>query len=236
VYLAYPLTFNDLNYEPFYYYGGTIQDLVYRIFILSYFTLQTRRARSLVILMALSGIFSDIMDLFAGHVGSLFLLIESAMFFSMAGFVMFRHEPKTPRTITNERIYDKNILLAFYKGDKGSFIMHLFELFGCPVKSMCIVAGDKALVLRLGKRGFHFSDSIGILKNNDKYIIVDTGKEITVEFLKKMADHHNDNDNKLGFRIRCIEGVSDLLKDIGPEFKPTSILDNIPSNYLKKVA
>lgn len=234
--MAYPLTFNDIMYEPFYYYGGTVQDLVFCIFIVTYFTIQTRRAKSLVILMASSHIISSTLDLLTGYVGSVFLLIETAIFFSLASFVMFRHEPKTPCTITNERIYDKNILLAFYKGDKGSFIMHLFELFGCPVKSMCIVAGDKALVLRLGKRGFHFSDSIGILKNNDKYVIVDTGKKITMEFLKKMASHHNDNDNKFGFRIRCIEGVSDLLEDIGPEFKPTSILDNIPSNYLKKVA
>lgn len=197
--------------------------------MLSYFSLRTKRATSVVILMVLCRIVSDISDLFLSHWGSLFLLIESVAFFIMFGLVAMRHEPKT-------QPYDRdNILLAFYRGEKGSVIMNIFELLGMPVKSLCIVAGGKCLILKSDKEGFQFKSSEVVLKNKEKYLIVDTGKKATSEFICNMSGYHNKKASKWGLRICCIEGVSPLLQAIGQKFKPDHLGHNSPSWYLSKV-
>jgi len=107
--------------------------------------------------------------------------------------------------------------------------MHFFELFGLPVKSLCIVAGDNALYLKAGKDSFQFGPNI-VSKKPDEYIIVDTGVPITKDFIEQMKKHGNVKAKKAFLRVRCIEAVSELLESIG--YKPDS---NIPSLYLRKV-
>jgi len=181
--------------------------------------------------MGVYGLYAVIMDALFNEVTAWFYLLESLAFFTWSIIIMVRYERQTLPDIDHN-----NILLAFYKGEKGSFIMRFFELFGISVKSMSIIAGDKCLVLKSNKDGFQFGCNKGLLKKQDRYLMIDTGKKATPEFIKKMKSNENKPAKLFGFRIRCIEGVSDLLEDIGEEFKPTSVLDNNPSHYIKKFA
>jgi len=124
-----------------------------------------------------------------------------------------------------------NILLAFYCGDKGSFIMCLFSMVWRDVKSLCIVAGDTTLALKARKQGFQILNSEVVLKNRQKYLIVDSNVKVTTDFINKMRDYENKTAKKFNMRIRCIEGISPLLSDIGEEFTPRSVLDNIPGVF-----
>lgn len=113
--------------------------------------------------------------------------------------------------------------------------MLFFELFGIPVKSMCVVSGDKALMLKRNQSGFTVCDTKVLLKNKNDYLIVDTGVRSTDSFTHKLMEYEGVGAKKLGMRIRCIEGVSDLLKSIDKRYAPTSIWHNVPSLYLEKI-
>lgn len=132
-------------------------------------------------------------------------------------------------------MYNKdNILLAFYKGENGNPLMELFSLFGLPVKSMCILAGDHVLMLRGGNDNFQFSPNASVILDNPNYVIVDTKKKWTREFAIKMGKHAKKKADIFGLRVRCIEAVSDLLSEVDERWKPTHFYDNIPSVYLLK--
>ena len=166
-------------------------------------------------------------SIFFHEISSIHYLLESLGVFAWGMFVTFHPERKTAKTIN-----EKNILLAFYKGDKGSIIMRVCALFGFPVKSMCIIAGDKALYLKKNEPTFIFGDSAKIHRKSSDYIVVDTGKPYDDKFITEMKKHSNTIATKGILRVRCIEAVSDLLGMIGEEFKPKSY---IPSLYLRGI-
>lgn len=236
-----PLTFGDLSNDFYYEWGFTVRNFA---FALIAFSINTPRAKDIFLLIVLYGLFTNIHQVIFGLVDSKYYLIESIVFLLWTMALMLRTHFSTSKTLLSVlKKHDEdgtnydNILLFFYRGEKGSFIMHLSSLFGLDVKSMAIGAGEKCLMLKSSKGGFVFADIKIILKNKENYLIVDTGKKVTPEFIAKMENKNNKPAKLFGlFRVRCIEGVHDLLSDIGPEYEPTSIFDNDPGIYLKKVA
>lgn len=158
-----------------------------------------------------------------------YFLIETYLFSLWAAWILFRPEYKQQPYNTD------NILLAFYRSKNGSFIMHFFDLFGLSAKSITIIAGGKCLTLKSNKDGFQFIDSRVLLKNKENYLIVDTGKQVTKEFVEDMKNEAGKSATKYRFRIVCIMGIKGLLSKIGGKFEPASIFDNIPARYLRKV-
>ena len=227
VLITYPLSFGDPIYETALLYGDFLQRICLFLCILSYISKPTKRQKSCLILMGLYGVYSQIADILFSEVTSILYILESLAFFSWAVWLMLRPEIKTVNSINHT-----NILLAFYKGEKGSFAMNFFELFGLPVKSMCIIAGDKALYLKSNKRTFEFGNSEKIYRKSDDYVIIDTGKPYTKDYITEMKKHSNIIATRGILRIRCIEAVRGLLSMIGEEYKPNVY---IPSLYLRRI-
>ena len=225
--IIYPLSFGDQIYDSVLLYGELVQKSCLLISLSIYVSLPTKRVKSCLMLMFIYSLFSHIASIIAYEITAIYYTIESLLFFSWAIWLMLRPEISTAKTINKN-----NILLAFYKGEKGSFIMNFFELFGLPVKSMCILAGDKALYLKTNDPNFVFGASEIITRHADDYILIDTGVRVTTDFIIEMKKHTKLVATKGIFRVRCIEAVSDLLGMIGDEWKPRSC---IPSLYLKQV-
>lgn len=231
VHIIYPITFGDLYYESYYHYGGLLKDVLLTVCAVLYFSLRTPRAKSTVLLMLLYNLFTQIADAALGDVSSVYYMIESLFFTFWAVCIMTRPEISTPKTINKD-----NILLAFYRGEKGSLTMHFFELFGLPFKSMSIIAGDNCLKLKSNKDTFQFSNASGsFFRRNNEYYIYDTGKPYTKEFVEEMAKYGKVKAMKNGFRTRCIEAVGELLAKIGEEYRPTNPAQNAPSIYFGKI-
>ena len=202
--------------------------LLFCMFLIYKFYDQTRYV-SCLLLIAIHIIYTAILEVTIGPIDSSNYLIQTYLFSVWSAWVLFRPEIKTAKTID----YD-NILLAFYKGKQGSFIMAFFQLFGLPVKSMCIIADDRRLSLKRGKAGFVFSGSGSLLKKQDDYHIVDTGVKYTIEFISDMESYVGRPAKIFGFRVMCIHGISDLLRSIDEKFKPRYFFEEIPGLYLGK--
>lgn len=224
---VFPLSFGDPVYEEALYYGDLFQKLSLFLCIITFVCSQSTRKGSCLLLMSFYGLYSLGASIFDAAGVSVLYIIELVVCFIGAVYVLFHPEYSTPKTINVE-----NILLAFYKGEKGSLIMRVFAMFGFPVKSVCILAGDKALYLKANKPTFEFGNSAKIHKKSREYVIVDTGVAHTGKFLYEMKKHSKIVATKGVFRIRCIEAVSDLLGMIGSKYKPGSY---IPSLYLRQV-
>lgn len=224
-----PVSFDSVIYETYLLYGHASQLFLLFVCVAIYLVYPSPRKRSSLIWIALHYIYVQIATMIYPEVYGHIYTIETVLFFTMAAWIMMRPEIKTAKTINKD-----NIILAFYKGDKGSFLMHLFELFGLPVKSLAIVAGKHALALKSNKKTFQFIDSKNIFRKSKDYVMVDTGKPYTKEYIAMMGKYHNKPASKKGLRMRCIEGVKPLLKAIGPEFEPTFLEQN-PSIYFRKV-
>jgi hypothetical protein len=227
VLVVYPLTFGDVWYEKAFLYGHLLQSVFLFLCIFSYVSKPLKKHASCLVLLGVYGLLSQILDMVFNEVTAIYYLSESLLFFTWAMWLLFRPSYSTAKTINHD-----NILIAFYKGDNGSFIMNFFSLFGLPVKSMCIIAGDKALFLKRNKETFQFGSSEIVHKNSDNYVIIDSGVAYTQEYISKMKDHSNIVATRGGLRVQCIKAVSDLLSDIGEKFKPRT---NIPSLYLRHI-
>lgn len=157
--------------------------------------------------------------------------IEYGLFCLFFGWVCLR------TTIpSNNNPNEENVILAFYKGEKGSFLMNFFSLFGLPVKSLCVIADNKCLRLRSEKNCFSISDNYNAILNSGDYIIIDSGVKPSKKFMKTMASLNNSRAHILGIkylRMNCIYGISSLLTCLGDGYKP-NIIEYIPSIYLKK--
>lgn len=230
MHIVYPITFGDLYYESYYHYGGLLKDILLTLCAVLYFSLLTHRAKSTVLLMLLYNLFTKTTDATLGDVSSVYYMIESLFFTSWCVWIMTRPEITTPKTINKD-----NILLAFYRGEKGSFTMHFFDLVGLPVKSMCIIAGEKCLRLKASRETFQLTNSGNYFSKDRDYYVVDTGVKYNDRFIAKMNECVNMKATKGFFRIRCIEAVSDLLAMIGEQYRPRGLLERIPSRYLYKV-
>ena len=194
-----------------------------------YFTVKTHKARCCLILMCLYSGFTHIIDVFVGEVSDSYYLIESIMFSIWAAWVAFR-----PKLTIHGKPNPDNILLAFYRGEGGSPLMDIFSLFGFPVKSMCLVAGEHTLMLRSNRDNFQFSKNSESIIGNDDYIIIDTGKKWDDEFKLSMSKCARKKAKAFGFRICCVVGVGELLSEVDKSWKPKRFYDNIPSVYLYK--
>lgn len=225
--IIYPITFETPFYEVSFLYGSLLQSICLFVCIIYYVSLPTARAKSCLILLGTYGLFSQIADIIFNEVTTIYYILESLTFFSWAIWLMLRPELSTAKTINHS-----NILLAFYKGKKGSFIMNFFELFGLPVKSMCIIAEDKALYLKAKEPMFQFGTSEIITRHKDDYVIIDTGVRVTTDFLIEMKKHNNIVATRGLMRVRCIEAISGLLSMIGDKYKPDAY---IPSLYLRQI-
>jgi len=227
--LIYPLSFGDEDYDVYYEYCNLAQTICLFLCILFYFSLETTRAKSTLILFAVYGVCSVIVYLIFTEIYPIPYTLWTVVFIAWAVWIMLRPEYKTAKTIDKN-----NILLAFYKGGNGSALMNFFELLGLPVKSMCIISGDKTLYLKKNKDRFQLKDSKNIFKREDDYVIVDTGVKCNYEFSTEMEKCATLKASKFGLRIRCIEAVNNLLGMIGEEWRPTDFFHNIPSWYFRK--
>ena len=217
-------------YEDYYHYGGLAKEIFFSLCAFLCFSLRTCRAKSTVLLMILYNLFTHAADVILGDVSSVYYMIESLFFLSWAVCIMTRPEINTAKTINEE-----NILLAFYKGEKGSFIMHFFDLVGLPVKSMCVIAGDNCLRLKSSKDTFQLTNSGKHFPKDKDYYVVDTGVKYDDKFIAKMNECVNIKATKGCFRIRCIEAVEELLGMISEGHRPIGLFERIPSRYLYKV-
>lgn len=227
--LIYPLSFEDVYYEQFFLYANSIRAFCFALCLFLYFSLNTNRGKSTLILMAIYSLYSNVSSILFGEITSVYYVAELSLFMAWTIWIMFRDEYKTAKTIDKN-----NILLAFYKGSNGSPIMHFFELFGAPVKSLCIIDGELALYLKANKETFQLKDSNNIFKKADDYVIVDTGVKRNPEFSKELEKYGKLKAVKFGLRIRCIEAVKNLLRMIGTEWEPTSFLEYNPGWYFRK--
>lgn len=155
----------------------------------------------------------------------------SLVFFSMYFWVARRHSLPTQLPINQD-----NILLAFYRGKKGSFTMNFFSLLDDPVKSMHIQAGGYSLKLKNGKENFEFKKSDAVFRKMDDYFIVDTGVLATEDFIAEMRNCGIMVATRFGLRINCVLAIKRLLGLIGDEWKPRGILENSPSGYLPRAS
>lgn len=229
--LLYPLTFGDISNDFYYDTGLLIQTLTYSLCAFLCFGFKTVKEKSVFLLIVLYAAIDHTADYVFGDVNPNVYLLETALFMFWSLALILRAEIKQPANIN----YD-NILLAFYKGDSGSFIMKLSELFGWRVKSMCIIAGGNCLKLKSNKDTFQFSNTSGsFFRRDSDYYIHDTGKPYTKEFVEEMARYGKVKAIKNGFRIRCIEAVGELLALIGEEYRPTNPAQNAPSIYFGKI-
>ncbi len=225
--MVYPLFFGGDYYETVFAIGIVIQQACFFLCILAFVCSHDNRKASALLLMALYGLYIVTVEaLFS--VTAWFHLLESLLFFTWSIIIMVRYERKT------QDYNPTNILLAFYKGDKSTFIMRFFNLFGLDVYSMSIIAGKDALMLKSGEGCFLMMNSKTILKNRDNYYIIDTKKPFTKEFVEDMKKEAGKPATKWKLRIVCIMGIKDLLGKIGDEFKPRSILDNLPCIFAKR--
>jgi len=188
-----------------------------------------RRIRSAFLLLVLYTLYINCADFLFKEVNSVYYLTETLFFVFWSTWIMFRPEFKTAKTINKD-----NILLAFYRGGGGSFLMNFFELLGLPVKSVCVVAGEHCLRLKKSKEYFQLTKTGQAIHGNDKYVVIDTGVAYDKKFVESMEECANIKATKSGMRIRCIEAIRHLLAQIGPEWKPVNFLETIPSLYLRK--
>lgn len=213
-------------------YGDKVLTMQVIALLLLFIFKDTDLRRSVVVLVVSHFLFTYITNVIIGPVYPSYFVIESMLFFGLAVWVSFRPEISTSKTINRD-----NVLLAFYKGKKGSLIMNFFELFGLPVKSMCIIAGDKCLRLHSNKDNFVISDGGKALISSKDYIVIDTGKLITKNIVTNMSKFDKipaRTSGILQLRCRCIEAVHELLGEIGSEWRPSGIIDYIPSIYFRR--
>ena len=168
-----------------------------------------------------SGLFID--------VSSIYYASENAFFMSYFMYLCLRPEISTAKTINTD-----NIILAFYKGTKGSLLMNIGSLFGLDVKSMCLIAGDNCLRLKKNKKVFVVTTNVKGILEDDNYLKIDTGVPVTKKFITQLRDYANVKAGVGIFRCRCIEAVHNLLGLIGEEWRPKNKLEWIPSVYLKR--
>lgn len=159
--------------------------------------------------------------------------IQATSLFFFAMYFWVARRPPLPKQLPINR---DNILLAFYKGEKGGFIMNFFSMVDDPVKSMNIWAGGYNLKLADGKGTFQFKQSKALFRKMDNYYVVDTGVPATENFIEEMRKCGSMRARRFGLRINCVLAIRHLLGLIGEEWRPTNWLENSPSGYLRKAS
>jgi len=139
-----------------------------------------------------------------------------------------------PYNFISDSLSENTVCLLFYKSNKGSFLMQALSLIGLPVSSMSIVCGNEWLKLIIGNPTLEIHSAKNVSK---KYIIVNTGVYISENIrsiFKSLRGVPAVNAKSLFLRVRCIAAVKPLLKEMGKEWEPKTILQQIPSIYFYK--
>jgi len=224
--LCFPLFFERPLYDFFVDYGHTAQDIFLGICALSALH-STNKFKCCIFVMVVHSIFSGLFYSFDMY--STIVLSTSVFFFAMWAHVVRR--PPLPKRLS---VDDRNIVLAFYTGNNGSFLMNLFQTMSDPVSSMCVLSGKYCLKLKKGEN-FKFTESHGFFRDwENKYYLLDTGVKSTNGFIEKMRECGNMKARWFGLRISCIIKIRDLLGSIGKEWRPQGILELNPSVYFRK--
>jgi hypothetical protein len=139
-----------------------------------------------------------------------------------------------PYNFISDRLTEDTVCLLFYKADKGSWLMNVLSLIGLPVSSMSIVCGNEWLRLVLARPTLEIHPVSNI---SNKYIIVDTGVKIDSNIkriFRSLKGIPAINAKSLFLRVRCIAAVKPLLKQLGQEWYPKTVFQQIPSTYFYK--
>lgn len=211
------------DWEWYYEYGTRVQFAIVAIIIIIQTVRSSHRVKAGLYFIALHMIYAVTMDTIFGGVSSLWYLIETAIFGSVALWIALRPE------ISTHSVNTDNVLLAFYKGERGSLKMHIAEIFGLPVKSLCVIAREK--VLRIKNKKFVLDNNAKAIINSDDYLAIDTGTPVTSNILKTMQSYDNVR-AKNGHD--CISTISPLLYEIAEKYAPGNIFEKLPSVYLRK--
>lgn len=166
------------------------------------------------------------------NVNLVYYLFEFIVFCSLLTWLWYK--PKLPQNDYNRM----NVLLAFYKGKKGSFIMNIGAVLGLPVKSVCVLYSDYVLRLKNGKSNFIKEKKASAVLSSNDYIIVDTGVALDgwvfQEADRLTIDKAYISEN-IKIRANCVKGLLPFLKRLGCKFTPHSCVNYIPSLYFKQV-
>lgn len=157
--------------------------------------------------------------------------IESSFFFALLVFVFGR-----PYEFPSEQLTKNTVCFAFYKQNGGSILMHIFGLFGLPVTSMSVICGNLWLKLERNEELLQLTELVDIEKS--KYIIVDTGIEITpkiIKILKQLRFEPARTKGSLFLRLRCIASIKLLLNELGTYYMPRNVFEQIPAVYFYKM-
>lgn len=212
-------------------YGHAAQVTLYSICVLLALHNSPNKLKCVVFVLTLHRLFvSDFFVLF--YEVPTPVITGISLFF----FAAWMHVARRP-TLPKQQSFDvDNILLAFYTGNNGSFIMNLFQTMDEPVSSMCILSGKYSLKLKRGRDCFKFTENHGFFREWDNYHIIDTGVKSNDDFIENMRQCGKIRARKFGLRINCIIAVKDLLGMIGEQWRPIGLLENSPSGYFRKAS
>lgn len=218
-----PLIQNDWYFT----YGTKLQFAVVAFIAARFILKPSHVLEAGLFFISLYVMYSFIVDLILGGVSRHWYMIETLLFSSLALWIVLRPEMST------QPYSKKNILLAFYKGEKGSFRMRVAELFGLPVRSIAVVADGSTLRIKGGS--FIFMKGNASILNSSNYLVVDTGVKSTESFVSEMTllDGRQKFTKNI-FMSDCIYVIKPLLSKIGAAYSPKRLWDFIPSIYLRK--
>lgn len=226
--LCFIQSFGGSSYDYFINYGHTAQDIALSVCVILALHNSPNRYKCCIFVVIMHSVISGLIYSFTDNMDDPFIMAFSLFFFTMWYWVARRSPLPKQQEFNNN-----NILLAFYTGNNGSFIMNLFQVMSEPVSSVCVLAGKHSLMLRKGK-GFQFNETHGFFRDQQDYFIIDTGVRHGDHFIDNMRECANIRARKLGLRINCIFAIEDLLADIGEEWRPIGLFENIPSVYFRK--
>ena len=153
--------------------------------------------------------------------------IVTSIFASLALWVAFRPKVVT-RTLNRE-----NVIMAFYRGSGGKFKMKVAELFGLPLKSFALIAGEDCLRPKDGE--LVLSKSADAMIKSGNYYFLDTGVPITDSILNDMKYYDKVPVKSGFFRCDCIRTIEPLLAKLGDRFVPRGFLGALPGIYAGRV-
>lgn len=140
-----------------------------------------------------------------------------------------------PYEFISDPVTEDTVCLVFYKQNGGSWLMHVLSLIGLPMASMSIIAEGRWLKLVIGNPGLEIHPAEDL--DCGKYVVVDTGVKITEKIRATITNLNGEpavNKKSLFLRVRCIAAVKHLLAEIGVEWRPRTVIQQIPSMYFYK--
>lgn len=139
-----------------------------------------------------------------------------------------------PYNFISDKLTEDTVCLLFYKSDKGTWLMHVLSLIGLPVSSVSVTCGDEWLRLVHGRPTLEIHPANEITKN---YIVINTNIKVSTRIksiFRSLRGKPAITLNSLFLRVRCIAAIKPLLTELGKEWQPKTIFQQIPSTYFYK--